>query len=160
MDPYVAAFEGLLDTHRKIREALEAAIAAPTDLARMRGAGNFLLAHHTIESEALFPVLRREGRLRSADVAFLDPLDRAHHELHGLCTRMLDAGPGSAGSLARATLELLIDHVAEEEAGLAPDRLRLLITPAGFEEVQRTGTALLERLRATARDLPGQSFRK
>jgi hypothetical protein len=115
----------------------------------MRGAGNFLLAHHTIESEALFPVLRREGRLRSADVAFLDPLDRAHHELHGLCTRMLDAGPGSAGSLARATLELLLDHVAEEEVGLAPDRMRLLITPDVFDEIQRAGDALRERLRAT-----------
>jgi hypothetical protein len=151
MDPYVAAFEGLLDTHRKIRGALEAAIAAPTDLALVRCAGNFLLAHHTIESEALFPVLRREGRLRSADVAFLDPLDRAHHELHGLCTRMLDAGPGSAGSLARAILELLIDHVAEEEAGLAPDRMRLLISPAGFDEVQREGDRLRERLQASLR---------
>jgi hypothetical protein len=151
MDPYVAAFEGLLDTHRKIRGALEAAIAAPTDLALVHGAGNFLLAHHTIESEALFPVLRREGRLRSADVGFLDPLDRAHHELHGLCTRMLDAGPGSAGSLARAILELLIDHVAEEETGLAPDRMRLLITPAGFDEVQREGDKLRERLQASLR---------
>jgi hypothetical protein len=151
MDPYVTAFEGLLDIHGKIRTALEAAIATPTDLALVRGAGSFLLAHHTIESEALFPVLRREGRLRSADVAFLDPLDRAHHELHGLCTRMLDAGPGSAGSLARATLELLIDHVAEEEAGLAPDRMRLLMSPAGFDEVQRVGEALRERLQASLR---------
>jgi hypothetical protein len=147
MDPYIAAFEGLLDTHRKIRAALEAAIAAPTDLTLVRGAGNFVLAHHTIESEALFPVLRREGRLRSADVAFLDPLDRAHHELHVLCTRMLDAGAGSAGSLARATLEQMIDHVAEEETGLAPDRLRLLISPTGFDEVQRVGEAVLARLR-------------
>lgn len=149
MDPYVAAFEGLLDIHGKIRAAFEAAIATPADLALVRGAGNFLLAHHTAESEVLFPILRREGRLRSADVAFLDPLDRAHHELHGLCTRMLDAGAGSAGSLARATLELLIDHVAEEEVGLAPERMRLLITPDVFDEIQRAGDALRERLRAT-----------
>ena len=149
MDPYVAAFEGLLDIHGKIRAAFEAAIATPTDLALVRGAGTFLLAHHTAESEVLFPILRREGRLRSADVAFLDPLDRAHHELHGLCTRMRDAGAGSAGSLARATLELLIDHVAEEEVGLAPERMRLLITPDVFDEIQRAGDALRERLRAT-----------
>jgi hypothetical protein len=148
MDPYVAGFEGLLDLHRKIRGAFEAAIAAPTDLALVRGAGSFLLAHHTLESEVLFPILRREGRRRSADVAFLDPLDRAHHELHALCTRMLDAGAGSAGSLARAVLELLIDHVAEEEIGLAPDRMRQLIAPGVFDEIQREGDALRERLQS------------
>lgn len=148
MDPYIAAHDGLLDVHRQIRGAFEAAIAAPTDLALVRGAGSFLLAHHTLESEVLFPIVRREGRLRSADVAFLDPLDRAHHELHGLCTRMLDAGAASAGSLARAILELLLDHVAEEEAGLAPDRMRLVISPDGLAEVQREGDALRERLQS------------
>lgn len=148
MDPYIAAHDGLLDVHRQIRGAFEAAIAAPADLALVRGAGSFLLAHHTLESEVLFPIVRREGRLRSADVAFLDPLDRAHHELHGLCTRMLDAGAASAGSLARAILELLLDHVAEEEAGLAPDRMRLVISPDGLAEVQREGDALRERLQS------------
>jgi hypothetical protein len=151
MDVYVAGFEGLLDIHRKIRGAFEAAIAAPTDLALIRGAGSFLLAHHTLESEVLFPILRREGRLRSADVGFLDPFDRAHHELHALCTRMLEAGPASAGSLARATLELLIDHVAEEEAAMTPPRMRELISPAGLDEVQREGDKLRERLQTSLR---------
>ena len=151
MDPYIAGHEGLVDIHRRIAAAFEAAIATPTDLAIVRGAGSFLLAHHTIESEVLFPILRREGRLRSADVSFLDPFDRAHHELHGLCERLLEAGPGSAGSLARAIKEVLLDHVAEEEVGLAPERMRCLIGVHVFDEVQREGDRLRERLQASLR---------
>lgn len=151
MDPYIAGHQGLIDIHRRILAAFEAAIAAPTDLALSRGAGSFLLAHHTLESEVLFPILRREGKLRSADVAFLDPFDRAHHELHGLCERLLDAGPGSAGSLARAIREVLLEHTAEEEAGLTAERMRTLISVAGLDEVQREGDALRERLQASLR---------
>jgi len=151
MDPYIAGFAGLVDIHRRIAAAFDEAIAAPTDLALARRAGSFLVAHHTLESEVLFPILRREGRLRSADVSFLDPFARAHHELHALCTRLLDAGPGSAGSLARAIRELLIDHVAEEEVGLAAERMRQLISVEGLDEVQREGDRLRERLQASLR---------
>jgi hypothetical protein len=151
MDPYQVGFEGLVDIHRRIATAFDAAIAQPTDLALMRGAGSFLLAHHSLESEVLFPILRREGRLRSADVSFLDPFDRAHHELHSLCVRLLDAGPGSAGSLARAIKEVLLDHVAEEEVGLAPDRMRCLIGAHVFDEVQRESDRLREKLQASLR---------
>jgi len=151
MDPYQLGFEGLVDIHKKLAAAFDDAIAAPTDLAKARWAGNFLLAHHTAESEVLFPILRREGRLRSADVSFLDPFDRAHHELHGLCERLLDAGPASVGSLARAIKEVLLDHVAEEEAGLTAERMRGLISLAGLDEVQREGDRLRERLQASLR---------
>ena len=151
MDPYVAGHEGLIQIHRAILGTFDAAIAAPSDLELARRAGSFLLAHHTLESEILFPILRREGRLRSADVSFLDPYERAHHELHGLCERLLDAGPASVGSLARTIREVLLDHVAEEEVGLAADRMRCLISVAGLDEVQREGDAMRERLQASLR---------
>jgi hypothetical protein len=152
MDPYIAGFEGLVDIHRRIAVAFDDAIAAPTDLTLAKRAGTFLLAHHTLESEVLFPILRREGRLRSADVSFLDPFDRAHHELHGLCERLLVAGPGSVGSLARTIREVLFDHVADEERGMTPERMRTLISIEGLDEVQRRGDELRERLQAGLRN--------
>jgi hypothetical protein len=149
MDPYIAGYEGLIQIHRAIEGAFDAAIAAPTDLALMRRAGSFLIAHHTLESEVLFPILRREGRLRSIDVAFLDPFDRAHHELHELCERLLGAGASSAGSIARTIREILLEHVAEEEAGLVPERMRELVSTSGLEEVQREGDRMRQRLQGT-----------
>lgn len=146
VDTYTESFEGLVQIHRRIAGAFEAAIAQPAELPLAQGAGSFLLAHHAMESEILFPALRRAGRLRSIDCAFLDPLDRAHHELHGMAERLLDAGAGSSGSLAKAILEMLLDHVAEEEAGLAPERMRLLLTVDDMAQIQRDADAMRDRM--------------
>ena len=146
VDIYTEGFEGLVQIHRRIAAAFEETIAKPADLTVAHGAASFLLAHHTIESEILFPVLRRAGRMRSVDCAFLDPLDRAHHELHGMAERLLQAGPSSTGSLAKAILEMLIDHVAEEEVGLSAERMRQLVSLDDLAQMQRDGDALREQM--------------
>jgi hypothetical protein len=151
VDAYTEGFQGLVEIHRKIAGAFEAAIARPAEVPLAQGAASFLLAHHTMESEILFPALRRAGRRRSVDCAFIDPLDRAHHELHGMAERLLQAGPSSAGSLAKATLEMLLDHVAEEEVGLAPDRMKLLVTLDDMAQIQRDADAMRDRMLKSVR---------
>lgn len=146
VDVYTEGFAGLVEMHRRIAGAFEGVIANPTELPQAQAAASFLLAHHTIESEILFPALRRACRGRSIDCAFLDPLDRAHHELHGMAERLLQAGPSSTGSLARAILEMLLDHVAEEERGLAADRMRLMLSLDDLAQIQRDGEALRDRM--------------
>ncbi len=146
VDAYMQGFEGLVDIHRKIAGAFEAAIARPAELPLAQGAASFLLAHHAMESEILFPALRRAGRRRSVDCAFIDPLDRAHHELHAMAERLLRAGTSSAGSLAKAILEMLLDHVAEEEAGLAPERMRMLVSLDDMAQIQRDADAMRDRM--------------
>jgi len=146
VDVYTQGFEGLVEIHRRIAGELEGVIARPAELPQAQGAASFLLAHHTMESEILFPALRRAGRLRSVDCAFLDPLDRAHHELHAMAERLLAAGPSSTGSLAKAILEMLLDHVAEEERGLAPERMRELVTVDDLAQIQRDADALRDRM--------------
>ena len=146
VDVYTEGFQGLVEMHRRIAGAFEGVIARPAELPAAQGAASFLLAHHTIESEILFPALRRAGRLRSVDCAFLDPLDRAHHELHAMAERLLAAGPSSTGSLAKAILEMLLDHVAEEEVGLAPERMRALLTLDDLAQMQRDGDAMRDRM--------------
>ena len=146
VDVYTEGFQGLVEIHRRIAGTFEEAIAKPANVPVAHGAASFLLAHHTMESEILFPALRRAGRLRSVDCAFIDPLDRAHHELHGMAERLLAAGPSSTGSLAKAIHEMLLDHVAEEEAGLAPERMRLLVTAEDLSQIQRDADALRDRM--------------
>src|SRR3569623_1603474 len=146
VDVYTQGFEGLVEIHRRIAGELEGVIARPAELPQAQGAASFLLAHHTMESEILFPALRRAGRLRSVDCAFLDPLDRAHHELHAMAERLLAAGPSSTGSLAKAVLEMLLAHVAEEERGLAPERQREQVTVDALAQIQRDADALRDRM--------------
>ena len=158
-DPYVAQHEGLVQVHLALGGALRTVASTPaeTSLADLvpqaLAAGNFLLGHHHAESAVLFPGLRRLGRLRSADVAFLDACDREHRALHDLCERLLGAAgaPHPAApaiiSLAGEVATLLSAHVAEEEAGLAPERLRAMIDLAGLEEIGRE----LEEIRRQAR---------
>ena len=140
LDLYVAQHQGLVQVHEALVAALRAVVAAPT-AAQALAAGNFLLGHHHAESAVLFPGLRRHGRLRSDDVAFLDARDREHVQLHELAERLL----GEAGAphpraselaiLAGAVLDGFVPHVVEEEAGLAPERLRRLIDPAGLAQI-------------------------
>jgi hypothetical protein len=141
-DIYTENFDGLVTIHR----AIEGALAGVVDVPTARGAGGFLLAHHDAESHVLFPGLRRYGRLRSTDVAFLDACDRAHRELHTLCEHLLAAtDPGAIALLAGDTLALLRAHVAEEEVGLAPARTREMVTPDEFAAIGREIEALRAR---------------
>lgn len=147
-DLFVQQHSGIVDIHRQLQAALSgvtAAAAGPLEalVAQARGAGGFLLAHHRVEDTILFPGLRRAGRLRSADVAFLDARDREHQALHALVERLLaeassphPRAPSLAGAATEA-LALFVPHIEQEEAGLAPDRLRAMITLAGLEEVVR-----------------------
>ena len=158
-DPFAAQHDGLVTVHRAITDAfapIVAGIKTPLDVLveQTRGAASFLLAHHNMESHGLFPGLRRYGRLRSADVAFLDGCDRDHHELHTLCEQLLAtaAAPHPTAialtGLARDTLALLQSHTREEEVGLAPDRLRLMIDEVGLVELGRELEAMRARLLA------------
>jgi hypothetical protein len=166
-DLYVEQHAGLVTVHRALLQQL-AVIAAgsntPLDvlLPQARTAAGFLLGHHEMESRALFPGLREHGRLRSTDLAFLDHRDREHQEIHKLCDALLTTAnalhPHSA-TLARDARELLDifePHTREEEEGLAPDRLRTMIDPAGLAALGRAleaaREAALARLAAAERN--------
>lgn len=126
-----------------IAAALDAVLhASPTAIIdHARDAARFVLGHHHVESTILFPGLRRRGHDRTADLAFLDRCDREHVAIHALAERLLDhAGRPHprAGELVIVTGDLahaMAAHVAEEEAGLAPDRLRVMIDAAGLAEI-------------------------
>ena len=153
-DPFTLQHEGLVHVHRLLAGAFSTVIAAP-DLAQLvpaaRTAGGFLAGHHAMESDVLFPGLRRHGKLRSTDVAFLDAFDREHHELHLLCDRLLAAANAphptviAIVSLARDIATRLAVHTKEEEDRLTPERLREMITVDGFLEVGREIDAARER---------------
>jgi hypothetical protein len=139
MDLYEQHHTNLVRVHAALGDALRAVVDAPTAIA----AGQFLLGHHHAESAVLFPGLRRHGRLASDDVAFLDARDHEHTELHALCERLL--GESRATELRTIAGEILlrfVPHIAEEEEGLAPERLRRLIDPAGLAELGRELDAL------------------
>ena len=142
-DLFVTQHEALCQVHRMLLDAFTAALTIP-DAHR---AATFLGAHHTIESEVLFTGLRRAGRLRSTDVAFLDARDREHHALHLLCDRILATTDRTAAiRLVGEAAGLLVLHTAEEEAGLAPERLRTLVDEAGLAAILRDAEALRMRL--------------
>ena len=150
MDTFIEAHEGLVTIHHALLGSLQAVAAATTIevvVPQALAAGGFLLGHHQAEDTILFAGLRRLGRLRSTDVAFLETCDRAHHELHALCERLLRAAKAShpdaneIGLLARETRAALAAHVAEEEAGLSPERLREMISEEGLREIGREAEA-------------------
>jgi hypothetical protein len=90
-----------------------------------------MAGHHHLESEHLFPLLRRH-HLRSTDVGFLDAYDRDHLEIRRLVDR-LDTDP----AIAPALLDLFDPHVRDEELGLAPERLCTIVTAAQLVEIGR-----------------------
>lgn len=156
IDLHVAHHEGLVQVHRALATALHDIGAAAPDAAdalvpHALAAGRFLLGHHHAESTILFPGLRRLGRLRSADAAFLDACDRDHHRLHALCERLLaNAGAphpvvGELSLLGREIETAFLAHAAEEEEGLAPERLRAMIGREGLEEIGRELEALRQQ---------------
>jgi hypothetical protein len=146
-DLYIAQHEGLVMIHRALADAFAPIVAGaqrPLDqlIPQTRGAAGFLLAHHDLESHVLFPGLRKHGRLRSTDVAFLDGREREHRDIHALTESLLATcgalHPHSAtiATQARELMQMLAAHVREEEDGLAPERLRTMIDDAGFAALQ------------------------
>ncbi|NVB83405.1 MAG: hypothetical protein HOV81_33845 [Kofleriaceae bacterium] len=160
-DPFALHHDGLVQVHRALSGAFATVIAAP-DLPHIipaaRTAAGFLNGHHMMESEVLFPGLRKRARLRSTDVGFLDACDREHHELHLLNERLLAAATAphpakiAIVSLARDIATHLAIHTKEEEAGLSPERLSEVISIEGFLEIGRE----LEDARARALAALGQ----
>ncbi len=147
-DLYTVQHEGLVAIHRAILDEFAPVVAGATTplstlIPQARGAGGFLLGHHEMESSVLFPGLRRYGRLRSTDVAFLDARDRDHETLHHLCesllatTSALHPHAATLAAQARDIIALLEPHTREEEAGLAPARLREMIDERGLAELNR-----------------------
>jgi hypothetical protein len=145
-DAFVLSHQGLVEVHRAIVSSLDAVMGASTlDLvvAHALASARFLLGHHDAESRVLFPGLRRLGQLRSTDVAFLDACDRDHRMLHELCERLAGAAsaphPSSSdvSTIAREIAASFRMHIVEEEAGLAPDQLRTMITLEGLSEIGR-----------------------
>jgi len=143
--------------HRALTEAFVPVIAgASTPLEALipqaRQAAGFLLGHHDMESNVLFVGLRKHGRLRSTDVAFLDGRDREHHEIHILAeeiiatTNALHPHGATLAKQAGDLMAILGPHTYEEEAGLAPWRVRTMIDERGFAELQRE----IEAARAAA----------
>jgi hypothetical protein len=147
-DLYTAQHEGLVTIHRAIFDAFAPVIAGTTSsletlIPQARDAAGFLLGHHEMESTTLFPGLRKHGRLRSTDVAFLDARDRDHEALHHLCealiatTSALHPHAATLAAQARDLVAILEPHTREEELGLAPARLREMIDERGLIELGR-----------------------
>lgn len=161
-DPFTLQHEGLVHVHKLLAAAFSTVIAAP-DLPQLvpaaRTAGGFLAGHHAMESDILFPGLRTRGRLRSTDIHFLDARDREHHELHRLTERLLAAANAphptkiAIVSLAQDIAARLAVHTKEEEDGLAPDRLREMITLDGLVEVSRELDAARQRATPPAQEV-------
>lgn len=137
VDPYEEYQQGLIQVHRALSEGLQALVTAPLR-ERAHGIGGFLLGHHHVESSILFPGLRRHGHLRSTDVAFLDAREKEHRDLHSLAERLpTQTDEKEIAKIASEILLQLTPHVAEEERGLAPENLRLMISEAGLREIGR-----------------------
>lgn len=161
-DIYVAQFEGLVTVHAALAGAFGPLIAGGTLdelIPKARTAVGFLMGHHGMESNVLFPGLRAHGRLRSTDCEFLDARGREHDALHRLAdellttTTALHPHAATISKQAKDLMDILGPHTREEEQGMAPDRLRTMIDIAGLEEINRqldaARTAALARLAAS-----------
>lgn len=152
-DPYLVMHEQLVTIHRALGAAFAEVVALdPADDARLvpaaAGAGGFLLRHHHAETHVLFPALRRSGRLRSTDAAFLEGLDREHHALHALVERLVAEAnaphprPTEILTTAKEVAAAFALHIRGEEAGLVPERLRTMIDLDGLAELAREQEAM------------------
>ncbi|HYO94281.1 MAG TPA: hemerythrin domain-containing protein [Polyangiaceae bacterium] len=153
VDAYVAHHEGLVRVHRALLASF-ALLARPgkTELdawiPQLLQGCQFLESHHHAESSVLFAGLRRFGRLRSSDAAFLDSADDEHTQLEILRRRLLNearAAHPRASAIQSWNAELrvvLTRHTAGEEAGLAAERLRDMISLQGLHAIQRELEAL------------------
>lgn len=147
-DPFVLLHAGFVEIHHALQGSLHgvaAAAGAPLEqlVMQAQAAGGFMHGHHMMEETVLFPGFRRLGKLRSTDAAFLDGCERDHQAIHAICTRFLDeaAAPHPRASeislLARELHGAFVAHIREEEAGLAPERLRTMIDEAGLAAIGR-----------------------
>lgn len=148
VDPFALQHAGLVEVHHALEgslHAIAAAANAPLDQLVMQAsaAGGFMQGHHGMEEHALFPGLRRHGKLRSTDVAFLDGCERGHRAIFVLCDRLLEEtkSPHPRATeivlVARELHGAFVKHIAEEEVGLAPERLRTLVDEAGLAAIGR-----------------------
>lgn len=146
-DPYVDHDIHLRRIHAALDERLRALSAPEISVselvAKTRWLARALLWHHHAESSILFARLRAEGRMRSSDVAFLDACDRDHRALEQYFSRLLGAADAphvqrsQILSPAADLVPLLARHFEEEEAGLAPARLRSMIASEGLLAITR-----------------------
>jgi hypothetical protein len=97
----------------------------------------FLEGHHLNEDRFVFPALRAGAAGRGGDMAFLDTFGREHGDVHRLIGLMRAAiedakrTPAAIQQLSRLgqeLTELLMPHLAAEEAVLTAQRLREMIS--------------------------------
>lgn len=165
-DLYTAQHEGLVAVHQALADAFAPVVSGArtrveTLIPQARQAAGFLLGHHDMESNVLFTGLRRHGKLRSTDIAFLDCREREHHDIHRLCEELLGTcsalHPHSAtvAAQARDVMAILGPHTREEEVGLAPERMRTMIDERSFatllRELEAARERALERIAAATR---------
>lgn len=147
-DPFVLLPNSLVEIHHALEgslHAIAAAAGAPLEQLVMQAgaAGGFMEGHHAMEENIVFPGLRRYGKLRSTDVAFLDACERDHRTIHALCARLLGetkAAHPRATEIVLVARELhcaFVAHIAEEEVGLSTDRLRTMVDDAGLAAIGR-----------------------
>lgn len=182
MIPDTSAYAGyakqLITVHRELRACLDRIIrrssgeqAAPfLEMAEfVQLFAVFLLGHHQGEDEFIFAALRRHGRLRSSDVAFLEARGQEHQDVHRLCDALLrscgaapaDGGRGRMAELARISTDLrsmLGPHLGAEEAGLTAEHLAEMVpeevlVEAQREMVERGGQARADALRLLSHPL-------
>jgi iron-sulfur cluster repair protein YtfE (RIC family) len=128
---------------------VEANDAAKTD-ADIEAFCTELLDHHKSEDSFFFPAFRNAGRMRSADVAFLDARDAEHRDVHRLCLELRDVSSAHRRSalatrawrteVRRLAAELAIlaaPHFRIEESTLTAEHVALLLTPAELIDVYR-----------------------
>ena len=120
------AAERLVFVHRSLLLGIDRLIAAPDPRAANELAPLFaaiLRGHHDSEEHHLFPLLRAASRLRSTDVAFLNARAHEHLAIARLNESLMNEGLRHALELR----PLLASHFADEERGLAAERLREMI---------------------------------
>jgi hemerythrin-like domain-containing protein len=117
----------------------------------------FLDVHHHGEDDHIFPALRRHTAGRSTDAAHLDQWTNEHRAVYaagkalsGIAANIRNATPDSLRELGRLSAELkeiLVPHLASEEALLTPTHLPEMISAQELEATQQE-IAKKERSRA------------
>jgi hypothetical protein len=129
-------------------DALRRDVAQVTQLdARNEGWSIFeqmLHAHHTIEDDLLWPVMRDELSGRPDDLALLDQMAKEHAEIQPLLEAVDRAlAQGKPASPAQANLEThLLEHLAHEEH----DALPLIDQTLTEEQWMTFGQATAQRM--------------
>src|SRR5262245_42087584 len=131
---FVAYHARLVEVHAALRAPLDALIAVHEPELAQRAA-QMMSGHHHLESEVLFPALRRA--MRSSDVGFLDAFDREHRAIHALVERLAAAPLADISAVAAELLARFVSHTQEEELGIGPMRLPAIVTAAELEVVLR-----------------------